>query len=664
MLKRLSVFIVALVLLAAVGQVYAQAVFPTVQLTSFNPVTFEYIYTVTCPSNSTYQFGYLQIDTQVANAAPTGPWIISGPFVGGVNKLWPLGSNRWDPAGKDSAYWDPYSRGTVIAANTYWQGVFKLTVPNSVPVSGGNAITKDGQVGSYKVHTVEVPMLYNPPPPQTYPPTTSIDLAGILGNNNWYISSVITTLMTTDPDNDVALSEYSLNGADWQIYSAPIETIDDGQFQLLARSEDLAGNLEDPPVEAQFKIDRTPPTVQGTIDAEANANEWYNSGLMINYTAVDQTSGLESPSVAEPGIQITFSHTITTEGANLSDSASAVDKAGNTGSWHVDNLKIDKTPPLVTGVINTSANASGWYNSDVVINYTAVDQLSGLEFPSVAEPGAQITFSHTINTEGINLSDTGSAIDKAGNTGVFSVGSIKIDKTAPTITVINAPTGGCHLINFETVTVDFTVSDATSGVNGIPTAIVNITPTDGWALPSTMTLTSTMVSAGVYRLSFVPQIPGVYTINIIAKDFAGNNAEQATAVTFGVGGFEVEWLPPISTMDIYIMTDGSTVPVKFRMTDPCNNDVYVNTYQYQVSVVNSAGAVMLSQLVPVQDPLTGQYHVNVKTKFDNGTKWPIGDYTVIISGPGIWDIDSGPYKSKYGLELVDNQAAKGKGKQS
>ena len=62
---------------------------PTVTST-FDPATFTYTYTVTCPANNEFGFAYLQVNAQVPNAAPTGPWFAQGALVGGLNQNWPF----------------------------------------------------------------------------------------------------------------------------------------------------------------------------------------------------------------------------------------------------------------------------------------------------------------------------------------------------------------------------------------------------------------------------------------------------------------------------------------------------------------------------------------------------------------------------------------------
>lgn len=57
----------------------------------------------------------------------------------------------------------------------------------------------------------------------------------------------------------------------------------------------------------------------------------------------------------------------------------STDNAGNTEMTQEQIVKIDKTPPTITGAANTSRNANEWYNSDVTINFTASDTLSGID---------------------------------------------------------------------------------------------------------------------------------------------------------------------------------------------------------------------------------------------------------------------------------------------
>lgn len=410
------------------------------------------------------------------------------------------------------------------------------------------------------------------------PPTTTINLDGTLGEYEWYVSPVTAVLTASDPESDFFKAYYKLDdvNAAWMEYVSGFEVSEDGEHQIFAYSEDFAGNMEDPAVSRAFKIDSTPPAIVGQPAAQPNSN--------------------------------------------------------------------------------------GWYNSDVQIDYSAVDATSGLAAPEAADAGQAVQFSSTVSSEGVDLSDTASATDKAGNDASLTVSGLKIDKTAPALALISAPTGNCHVISYEDVVVRFTAVDVMSGIKGMPWAIAHIQPTEGWASPSDVRLNATLVGPNTYEVGFRLQVPGDYTIDLFAEDLAGNIGKTAAPISFGAGGFTVEWLPPISLADVYIMQDGSTVPVKFRLIDPCNNNARVNSYQYTVKVIDTSNTVWKTVVVPQPDPTTGGYHANIKTKDENNNSWPIGDYTVVIEGPGIWDVISGPYRSRYGLELVDGSAAKGKGR--
>lgn len=546
---------------------------PTV-ITEYDAATSTYTYTVTCPENNQYSFGYMEVRTLVANSAPTGPWTTLGAIIGGINLDWPFASSEWNAGtGQTAAIWNVLG-GNIIPVNTAAVAKFKLVVPESEPVQG-TAVIKGDESASTISYDVLVPSVI-----RRDPPTSAINLTGTLGSADWYVSPVTAAISATDPDNDYLKSFFKLDdmAAEWVEYQSELQIDTDGEHQIAVYSVDAEGNSEDPdnPVVLTFKIDATAPSVSGTL-------------------------------VNQP-------------------------------------------------------NISGWHNSDVTVNFTAADITSGLETPEAADPGVSINFSDVVSGEGADLSATGSAVDKAGNTGTTVVSGIKIDKTAPGINILSAPSGFNYIINYDTVVIRFTVSDAVSGIDGLPWAVVDIVPTGGWANPSSSRVDAVSVGSGIYEVRLSLQIVGAYTVNLFAKDKADNTAQASVPVSFSAGGFSVEWLPPISTMETYVMQDGSTVPVKFRLLDQMNNSIYVNSYLYTMKVMDTANKVWLQVSIPAPDFGISGYMAVVKTKDANNVDWPVGDYTVIIEGPGIWDVVSGPYRSRYGLQIVDKGVAKGAGK--
>lgn len=144
-------FIPAIAALAAlvVGSAASAAVYPLVTLDSFNAGTFTYMYKVDIPANSSYAFGYFQVDAQT-----TASWTLAGPIVSNVDQNWASGPFNRAP-GLDSLAWRAFGPQEV-PANTAWLGYFKIVAPNTAPVSGF-VLTHDGISGSANTTSVDVP---------------------------------------------------------------------------------------------------------------------------------------------------------------------------------------------------------------------------------------------------------------------------------------------------------------------------------------------------------------------------------------------------------------------------------------------------------------------------------------------------------------------------
>jgi len=128
-------------------------------------------------------------------------------------------------------------------------------------------------------------------------PTTTISSSGTMGGYDWYVSDVEVTLTATDNDggSGAAESEYSLDaGETWQPYSSPFTITTEGINQVLARSWDIVGNIEEPPVLGEIKVDKTPPTLTETAIPAEVMRIRKDVAVAIDYsgTAEDSTSGV------------------------------------------------------------------------------------------------------------------------------------------------------------------------------------------------------------------------------------------------------------------------------------------------------------------------------------------------------------------------------------
>ncbi|WP_079506043.1 PxKF domain-containing protein [Mesobacillus jeotgali] len=317
--------------------------------------------------------------------------------------------------------------------------------------------------------------------------------------------------------------------------------------------------------------DTTAPVVTATPDKVANTHSWYNENVTVNFSAVDEEggSGVNESTISSP-------RTFEVDGVHEGITGTAYDKAGNLGTSAPITIKLDKTAPTITGKATTEPNENGWYNRDVIVKFEADDYLSGVE---------KYTQPVTLSTEGENQSATGTATDFAGNSSSISVNGIKIDKTEPEISL---PAKGTFKLNEK---VSWSASDSLSGVEN---------------------------TSGTIDTSK----PGTHIVELTATDNAGNieTQEFTYTVEYNFGGV----LQPINSNGSSIFKAGSTVPVKFQLTD--FSGAYVSSANASISIakVNESvqGTVTESIVTSTAntgnefryDPAANQYIYNLSTK--------------------------------------------------
>jgi large repetitive protein len=250
----------------------------------------------------------------------------------------------------------------------------------------------------------------------------------------WNKSDVTVTFSCTDTGSGIASCP------------APRTVTTEGQNQAVdGTAVDHAGNTATDP--ATVSIDKTKPTVAGSLSLSANANGWFRSDVTATFDCADQ--------VGLSGIVTCPAAKTLGEGADQSAGGTATDAAGNDSDpFTIGGINVDETKPTLDGAPTTSPNGNGWYNHDVVVRWNAHDALSGL-------PGGLVPADSTVTGEGDELSVGAAVSDKAGNTKSASVGGIRIDRTAPA-TGATAPSGWQR----SDVTVTLAATDNLSGVAG------------------------------------------------------------------------------------------------------------------------------------------------------------------------------------------------------
>jgi hypothetical protein len=200
----------------------------------------------------------------------------------------------------------------------------------------------------------------------------------------------------------------------------------------------------------------------------------------------------------------------------------------------------DTTPPTTQVSASPAANAAGWDNSNVTLQFVATDNPggSGVKSITVSTSGAQTgktvftgsTAAVSITTEG-TTTVTYFAMDNAGNQEVAKSLIIQLDKTTPAVAGLPV---NCSLWppNGTMVTVG-TVS-ATDSLSGLATFNVSVTsnepadPNEGPDIvitgtapgPQTIALRAERLGTGTGR---------TYTITATASDIAGNVTTQNAA---------------------------------------------------------------------------------------------------------------------------------------
>jgi Glucodextranase, domain B len=230
---------------------------------------------------------------------------------------------------------------------------------------------------------------------------------------------------------------------------------------------DVAGNTAAAIDSANFKIDKTAPTVSATASRSADSAGWYNAAFSVHYSATDGLSGAGS---CDPDSNYSGPDT-----ASSSLSGSCSDIAGNTASASYA-FKYDATAPVISNLgPTTTPNGAGWYKADVTNGFHAADALSGLAASCLANfPAAANNESKTTSGEGLAVHvASDSCADVAGNTAAaIDSANFKIDKTAPVIAFVSrAPVANGYDWANAGVLVTWSCTDPLSGP-------VNATVTD------------------------------------------------------------------------------------------------------------------------------------------------------------------------------------------
>jgi large repetitive protein len=217
----------------------------------------------------------------------------------------------------------------------------------------------------------------------------------------------------------------NLNNLSYQVNNLSYK---DHQYYVTSFSNSFGESQPSNIVIAKLIVDTEPPIT--TSDAPLN---WVNqSPLVVNLSARDNETGVANTYYSINDSTFTEGNSITVDKEGLNKiSFYSVDKVGNKEEVQTIYVKIDKTAPITT--TNAPEN---WSKEDVTVNLTAADAQSGVAKTFYSIDGSDYLegTSFTIKDEGIHKINFYS-VDVAGNIEAANLVEVKIDKTAPVITM-------------------------------------------------------------------------------------------------------------------------------------------------------------------------------------------------------------------------------------
>ena len=240
------------------------------------------------------------------------------------------------------------------------------------------------------------------------PPVVTKDRSPLANANGWNNTDVTVTFTAMDE-----LSGTAAPTVVQQSFST------EAAHQALHTFTDLAGNTVQA-FENNIFIDKTPPSVGSFVFPGPNAAGWNNGPVTLRLEGFDNNpNGIDS-GVAQGVVELPIS----AEGVNLGGSHTFTDRAGNSASISRFDINIDRTPPMVTITKSPPANEHGWNTTDVLVQFSAVDGLSGISGAATAEA--------LVTGEVKNHEVMQQFVDAAGNRR-FTSALVSIDRTPPTL---------------------------------------------------------------------------------------------------------------------------------------------------------------------------------------------------------------------------------------
>lgn len=386
------------------------------------------------------------------------------------------------------------------------------------------------------------------------PPTTTLRIQGVTGDNGWYRSPITVYLDALDLASGVAVTRYRLNAGAWVTGTAlTINAYD--KHVLEYASDDVAGNVE-PTRQATLRIDPLAPGSPISLTAQPAGWQRENSfmlawrdpldlsGIAGAYVHFDGAPSGPTDGTFHPASQVLEGLQAPGEGRHavyvwLRDIAGNTDHA--TAVALPSALWYDGTPPSTTITVTGRQGDQSWYVEQVAFTTSATDGASGVkETQWQVDDGAWTTgVAFTVDTDGQHIVRVASR-DNAGNIEASHVYVVNIDRQPPVVRM--------GALEPHQSTTSFAVSwsgEDPAGGSGLVAYDVQVR--DGYGAGWQDWLTDTTATSATYQ----GQRGHTYFFRLRARDQAGNVApftdggaytvvETVRNGDFGTGNFS-EW---------------------------------------------------------------------------------------------------------------------------
>lgn len=337
----------------------------------------------------------------------------------------------------------------------------------------------------------------------------------------WSKENVSVTFTAADANSGVAKTYYAVNGTDY-VEGTSVVVEKEGTNQISFYSVDEVGNVEAAQT-VEVKIDKSAPATSSNVPSV-----WSKENVTLNLSATDTFSGVAKTFYAVNGLDYAegISLVVDKEGVNQI-SFYSVDAAGNEEAAQTVEVKIDKAAPVT---ISNTPNV--WSKENVAVTFTATDSNSGVAKTYYAVNGSNYVegTSIVVDKEGINQISFYS-VDVAGNAEAARTVEVKIDKTAP---VISMDVKSEYILG-SSLQLAYLAKDEQSGIASERMTVVSpnnaseVVLTNGEALqlanPGTYTITVTTTDGAGWSTKIERKIT-VYvpaTIEVTPKVIKGNN---------------------------------------------------------------------------------------------------------------------------------------------